>query len=81
MDALSIKRNIDDDYNNDKKVKNTKTICISIIKRPKEHPQELSEGKKPLIRRCRQQYARQRTREEGSALEKRIEVDKVDLEI
>ena len=65
----------------DYKVQNTQTICISLSTRLKEHPSESPKGTKPRSGQCRQWYARKRTREEISALKKRIKVDKADLEI
>ena len=70
------KINDSDDY----KVKNTQEICVSIGTRPKEHPLEPLEGKKPKSRQCQHRYVRKRERKESSALEKRIEVNYADLE-
>ena len=62
------------------KSKTPKKSASCLRKILKEHPSYPLEGKKPRIRRCRQRYARKRTREESSALEKRIKVKKEDLE-
>ena len=50
VDAPPRKRKIYDDYNNDYKVQNTKTICVSIGTRPKEHPSETLKRTKPCSR-------------------------------
>ena len=73
----SKKKNIHD--SDDYEIQNTQSICVLIGTRPNEHPSEPLRGKKPRSRRCQQQYARKRTREEISALEKIIEVNKSDL--
>ena len=47
VDTPPIKIKIDDDYNNGYKIQTATTICVSIGKRPKEHPSEPLEGNKP----------------------------------
>ena len=81
VDAPPRKRKTDDNnYYYYYEVYSTTKICVSISTRPKEHPSEPLKGTKPQSRQFQQHYASQRTWEEGSALGKRIEVDKADLE-